>query len=93
MRKLEPTARFKKDYKAIQKQQIFDQAEFNFVVQQLATDIPLAEKYRDHALHGNFEGARECHINPDWLLIYAKDDDGLRLILMRTGSHGKLFGI
>ncbi|MBQ6504270.1 MAG: type II toxin-antitoxin system YafQ family toxin [Flexilinea sp.] len=93
MRKLEPTNRFKKDYKAIQKQQIFDQQTFNTVVKCLAEDKPLEEKHHDHALHGDFEGARECHIKPDWLLIYAKDAEGLKLILMRTGGHSKLFGI
>ena len=93
MRKLEPTGRFKRDYKLLQKQQIFDREAFDYVINQLANDIPLEEKYRDHELRGNFEGARECHIKPDWLLIYAKDKEKLRLILMRTGSHSNLFGM
>ena len=90
---IEPANRFKKDCKAIQKQQIFDQEIFNTVVRYLGGDIPLEEKHHDHALHGDFEGERECHIKPDWLLINAKDAEGLKLILMRTGSHSKLFGL
>lgn len=93
MRKIEPTGKFKKDYKAIQKQQIFDEEEFKRVVNDLANDVPLDEKYQDHPLHGKYEGTRECHIKPNWLLIYAKDSDKLRLILMRTGSHSTLFGM
>ena len=93
MRKIEPTSRFKKDYKAVKVQPIYDEEEFRSVINKLANDIALEERYHDHALHGKFEGARECHIKPDWLLIYAKDKDGLRLILMRTGSHSKLLGL
>ncbi|MCC5789974.1 MAG: type II toxin-antitoxin system YafQ family toxin [Opitutales bacterium] len=50
----------------------------------------LAEKYRDHALIGNYQGCRECHVSPDWLLIYQTTET--ELILVRTGSHSVLFG-
>lgn len=61
------------------------------IIENLANNIPLAEKHRDHALVGNFRGTRECHIEPDWLLIYEKDDNELVLILTRTGTHSDLF--
>lgn len=61
------------------------------VVDKLANGIILEERYRDHNLSGNYEGLRECHINPDWLLIYEIRDDELILVLNRTGSHSDLF--
>ena len=51
----------------------------------------LSEKYRDHELSGNYSGCRECHIEPDWLLIYEIHNDKLILILTRTGTHSDLF--
>jgi len=61
------------------------------VVDLLRQGKPLPEKYRDHALTGNYRGARECHIKPDWLLIYQIENDLLVLTLMRTGTHSDLF--
>ncbi|MBO5365583.1 MAG: type II toxin-antitoxin system YafQ family toxin, partial [Peptococcaceae bacterium] len=61
------------------------------VVMQLASEIPLAAKYRDHDLKGNYAGFRECHILPDWLLIYRIDGNDLMLFLARTGTHSDLF--
>lgn len=58
----------------------------------LANGETLPEKYKDHALSNNWKGHRECHITPDWLLIYRYDDDVLVLTLTRTGSHSDLFG-
>lgn len=92
MRKIERTKKFKGDFKSIMKQKYFDSELFEEIVQNLANDIPLDEQYRDHGLHGKYEGARECHIKPNWLLVYSKTENGLRLILMRTGSHSDLFG-
>ena len=57
----------------------------------LASGMSLPEKNRDHALSGNFSKYRECHISPDWLLIYEIDNDDLILILTRTGTHSDLF--
>ena len=53
--------------------------------------MPLEQRYRDHALAGDYAGCRECHITPDWLLIYEIDGDTLLLYLMRTGTHSDLF--
>lgn len=92
MRKIERTKKFKGDFKSAIKQKFFDKRLFEEIVFNLANDIPLDAQYRDHALHGKYEGTRECHIKPDWLLVYAKTKDGLRLILMRTGTHSDLFG-
>ena len=95
MRKIEPTTKFKKDYKKLKKQSFFDEAfekEFQGVIDKLAKDIQLEEKYRDHELKGQKGSVRECHVAPDWLLVYSKDSDGLILLLMRTGSHSELFG-
>lgn len=58
----------------------------------LAEGKQLAAKHRDHSLSGKFSGFRECHITPDWLLIYLVDNGQLVLILTRTGSHSDLFG-
>ena len=61
------------------------------IVALLANGKPLPPKYRDHKLVGNFGGARECHIEPDWLLIYRIDNNNLILELLETGSHSELF--
>ncbi|MDD4627646.1 MULTISPECIES: type II toxin-antitoxin system YafQ family toxin [Syntrophomonas] len=61
------------------------------VVKKLANGDKLAEKYQDHALSGNWIKYRECHIIPDWLLIYRIDKDTIVLILTRTGTHSDLF--
>ena len=60
------------------------------IIYMLANDIPLEAKYRDHALVGNWSGYRECHIAPDWLLVYKKIDSELILILSRLASHSEL---
>lgn len=64
---------------------------FDTVVVMLRNDEPLPPKYRDHPLSGKFKGYRECHINPDWLLVYRKYKDKLILLLSRTGTHSDLF--
>ena len=91
MRKIERTTRFKRDFKNVSKQSYFDKELFEEIVLQLAQDIPLDEKYRDHGLSGDYAGARECHIKPDWLLIYLIEDDILTLTLTSTGTHADLF--
>lgn len=60
-------------------------------VDKIVNNIKLEDKYRDHALTGNYVGFRECHIQPDWLLIYRIENDELILFLSRTGSHSDLF--
>ena len=84
------TNQFKKDVKLAKKQgkdidKLFD------VIGMLANGNQLDEKYRDHDLSGNYKGCRECHIEPDWLLIYEIFDDILVLMLNRVGSHSELF--
>ena len=84
------TSKFKKDYKTAQKRNL-DMQELETVVTKLANGEQLDEKYQDHPLSGQWKGHRECHINPDWLLIYYYNDDVLVLTLARTGSHSDLF--
>ena len=81
---------FKKDYKRIVKRG-YDIRLFETVIDILANEKPLPPKYKDHDLTGSFTGFRECHITPDWLLIYQVDGQELILYLTRTGSHSDLF--
>ena len=60
-------------------------------MEKLQNGIPLEEKYRDHELKGKYKGFRECHIQPDWLLMYLKEEDILVLTLVDTGTHADLF--
>ena len=85
------TTQFKKDYKLAVKRGLKIEL-LEAVVAALALGEPLPEKHRDHALTGNWIGHRECHILPDWLLIYRIEGDVLVLTLSRTGSHSDLFG-
>ena len=88
MRIVRRTSQFKKDAKRVQKQGKSLDA-MKEVLRQLINDEPLSDKHRDHNLIGNYLGARECHLEPDWLLIYELTED--ELILVRTGSHSELF--
>ena len=85
------TTQFKKDYKLAMKRGLKIKL-LEDVVAALAMGEPLPEKYKDHALTGNWVGHRECHIQPDWLLVYRIEDDVLVLTLARTGTHSDLFG-
>ena len=84
--------KFKKDLKVAIKRG-YDMRLLDEVVSKLANGETLPDKNRDHSLVGNFAGCRECHITPDWLLIYEIDDGELLLYLTRTGSHSDLFQI
>lgn len=85
------TTQFKKDYKlAVKRGLKIDLLEQ--LVASLADGISLPDKNKDHALTGNWCGHRECHILPDWLLVYRIEDDVLVLTLARTGTHSDLFG-
>ncbi|MCD7904551.1 MAG: type II toxin-antitoxin system YafQ family toxin [Clostridiales bacterium] len=84
------TTQFKKDLK-LAKKQGKNLEELFKVVNKLANDVPLEVKYCDHNLTGNYSSYRECHIDPDWLLIYKKDSGVLILVLYRVGSHSYLF--
>lgn len=67
------------------------QKQFKTVLDYLVRQEPLPSKYRDHPLTGDYSGFRECHIRPDWLLIYKIEEEILTLTLTRTGSHSELF--
>ncbi len=82
--------RFKKDLKQIIKRG-YNIELLNQVVSQLASNKPLEEKYKDHPLIGDYVRFRECHITPDWLLIYQIQENELILFLSRTGTHSDLF--
>ena len=82
------TSQFKKDYKKVKKQNK-DIGKLRIVVEKLATKEKLEPKYKDHALIGNWKGFRDCHLEPDWLLIFKATEE--MLILERTGSHSELF--
>lgn len=83
-------SQFKKDLKLARKQNR-DIEKLYAVIEKLADGEKLEERYRDHELTGNYRGCRECHIEPDWLLIYQIVDDVLVLVLNRVGSHSELF--
>ena len=87
---IKPTNRFNKDC-ALAKKRGKDLKKLYAVINKLAVGAELEQKYKDHALSGLFEGCRECHIEPDWLLIYQVFDDVLVLVLNRTGTHSDLF--
>lgn len=84
------TSQFKRDLKLAQKQQK-DISALMEVIEKLANGEALDLKYRDHDLSGNYKGCRECHIEPDWLLVYEYINDVLVLMLYRLGSHSELF--
>ena len=83
------TTQFRRDYRKIAYSGRCSRDEFLIVIDILMHDKTMPLKYRDHALVGEWKGYRECHIRPDWLLVYQKQDQ--ELILVRTGSHSDLF--
>ncbi|MDR3313048.1 MAG: type II toxin-antitoxin system YafQ family toxin [Oscillospiraceae bacterium] len=86
----ETTVNFRRDVKRAGKRGL-DISKLEAIVDTLLTEVPLAPKHQDHALTGDYIGHRECHIQPDWLLIYAVDGENLILTASRTGSHADLF--
>ena len=88
--KLQISTKFRKDYKRIKNRE-YNLSLLQDVLDKLCAKEPLEPKYRDHELSGSYNGFRECHIQPDWLLIYVIDDDGLILVASRTGTHADLF--
>lgn len=87
---IKPTSRFQKDLKLIQKRG-YNTNKLSAVIKLLADGKELPPVYKDHQLKGNWDGCRECHIEPDWLLIYEYDNGSLILYLTRTGTHSDLF--
>lgn len=92
MYKIKFTNVYKKSYKRIIKRGL-DISLLDEVIDKLRQGIPLEPKYKDHLLKGEFSGFHECHIKPDWLLIYLVEDDILTLTLVNTGSHTDLFNL
>jgi len=90
MYKIVVSKQFEKDFKLAKKRGL-DLTRLETVVNLLASGKVLPKRYRDHALGGNYRDFRECHIRPDWLLIYRIEKDELMLFLFRTGSHSDLF--
>ena len=78
----------KKDYKRLQKRG-YDMAKLRQVLEHLVSDETREEQYKDYPLRGSYAGARDCHVEPDWMLIYAIVGEELRLL--RTGTHADLF--
>lgn len=87
---LTTTAKFRKDLKLAEKRG-YDMELLRQVIQTLLAEKELDRKYKDHILHGEYEGSRECHITPDWLLIYETNEKDAVLAAMRTGTHSDLF--
>lgn len=87
---LRPTTQFKKDLK-LAKKRGYDLTLLTDVIEKLANDIELPEKNHNHPLSGDYKGCMECHIEPDWLLVYEKSKKELFLYLIRTGTHSDLF--
>ena len=90
MLEIVPSNQFRKDLKLARKRGLKIER-LKEVVNILAEQKKLEDKYRDHGLSGEYKGFRECHIDPDWLLVYRIDEDVLELFLFRTGSHSDLF--
>jgi mRNA interferase YafQ len=82
------TSQFKRDVKRVQRAGK-DMLKLKTVIESLVTGDELAPRYRDHVLVGQYKGTRECHIEPDWLLIYELGES--EIVLIRTGSHSDLF--
>ena len=93
MRSVRQATAFKRDFRRESKGEYryVLKEEFWDIVAALASDIPLADRYRDHMLSGEWKGCGECHVRPNLLLVYLKDDNALHLL--RLGSHSELFGI
>ena len=87
---LKYTRAFRRGYKRAQKRGL-NLSLLGEIVEMLRCGKKLPKKYADHCLSGDFSQCRECHIQPDWLLVYRIDDDILTLTLMDTGTHAELF--
>jgi mRNA interferase YafQ len=84
------STKFKKDYKRVVKRH-WDTSLLRVIITQLANNEPLALKHKDHHLQGEYTDCRECHIKPDWLLIYKINEQTNTLELVATGTHSDLF--
>ena len=90
MRSFSRTSQFKKDVKRAEKRGK-NLAKLKVALDRLIDGEPLPPEYRDHPLRGDFAGSRDCHIEPDWILIYTLTEQGARVRFERTGTHSDLF--
>ena len=90
MYKLKLSSAYKKSYRRMAKRG-YDMSLLHIVIEILLRGEELPEQYKDHSLQGSFAGFHECHIKPDWLLIYLIEDDVVTLTLVNTGTHSDLF--
>ncbi len=84
------TSQFKRDYKIVKKRNL-DTTLLNDIISKLMCEEVLDVKFKNHELHGKYEGFKECHIQSNWLLVYLVDREAKTLTLTRTGSHSDLF--
>lgn len=84
------SGKFKKDLKIMEKRGL-DMRKIFAVMVDLENEVPLQPKHRPHQLQGNYKGYLECHVEPDWLLIYHIDHEARELYFARTGTHADLF--
>ena len=85
-----PTRQFTRDVRRAVKRGK-DIGKLTAVINMLCADTPLPDRCRDHALSGNYSGFRDCHVEPDWILVYRVERVQLHLVLFRTGTHADLF--
>ena len=90
MMTLETTTQFRKDYKRVKKRG-YNMKLLQSVIDTLLAGLPLDPKHRDHQLSGDMQKYRECHVLPDWLLVYRIEQNQLVLVAARTGTHADLF--
>ena len=87
---LKKTGKFKDSLKLARKRGL-DISLLEEIIDKLRTDTPLAPKHRNHELMGKFKGVWECHIQPDWLMVWEQNDEHLTLLFLQTGTHSDLF--
>ncbi len=94
MREIKPRHAFKQDIRRERKGRFRIELEGKLweVIDKIADNVPLEASYNDHSLHGKWEGARDCHIKPDLILVYRYEGEDL-LILERLGSHAEILGL
>ena len=85
------TSQFRKDFRRLKKSGRYDVEQLESIIEKLSEEKPLEARHRNHLLKGHLAGFYECHICPDWLLIYETDRQTTHLRLVRTGSHSELF--
>jgi mRNA interferase YafQ len=88
---IKTTNQYRKSFRSLKHSGVFDQKKLDQVIDCLSEGLALPSKNRDHKLKGKWSGYRECHVQPDFLLIYKKEKDLLILVLVNIGSHAELF--